>query len=360
MTQPRLAFIDWMKCLGIGLIVFGHTSSAADQLVPPIYPKQLGVAFFLFATGFSLAREKRRVGRVLYNRLFEVFLFGVAIAFVVSVATYLQLGRLALSNYLPFFLGSNVVFNNFPANPTTWYIGTYLHVLLLWALVLKRLTIRVWMLPLVCALEILIRAFLMETCGSFVAYMTVPNWISCILLGTYYGRRGEQERTAPGLPRYLIGLCLLVVSWPWLLSSVDKEASFPFMELLLGPHLLNLCATSAAVTTVYISFTWLVYKTTRQLPETAAVKFIARNTLIVFIAHMPVFYELRDPVMGWTASRWLRSSIWFTVCFLLLALASECIRRLVQPEQLREKIWRLCTGRLFKKSQPEELERVGV
>ena len=57
MTKPYLPFIDWMKGLGLLLIVSGHVSATADHLLPPIYPKQLGVAFFLFVSGYSLARE---------------------------------------------------------------------------------------------------------------------------------------------------------------------------------------------------------------------------------------------------------------------------------------------------------------
>ena len=39
------------------VIVYGHVSRAV-AVTAPIYPKQLGVAFFLFASGFTLARER--------------------------------------------------------------------------------------------------------------------------------------------------------------------------------------------------------------------------------------------------------------------------------------------------------------
>src|SRR5262245_7375136 len=132
MMRSRLLFIDWMKSLGILVIVYGHVAAATvDHLFPPIYPKQFGVALFLFALGFSLAHEERSSAQVLFNRLFNIYLFGLAFAVIMSAVAYVQLGRLSLSNYLPFVLGANVLFDNFPANPTTWFIGTYIHMLLL-------------------------------------------------------------------------------------------------------------------------------------------------------------------------------------------------------------------------------------
>src|SRR4051812_10234200 len=126
MTHPRLAFIDWMKSLGILLIVYGHVSATADHLVPPIYPKQLGVAFFLFTTGYALAREVRPGRVVLFNLLFIFFLFGIPFPLLLTGINYLLLSNFTETNYLPFLLGFTVPFDNFPANPTTWYIGTYI------------------------------------------------------------------------------------------------------------------------------------------------------------------------------------------------------------------------------------------
>src|SRR5262249_51757260 len=159
---------------------------------------------FLFVAGFSLAGERRRTGKVLFNRLFDVFLFGVAFALLMSAVTYVQAGRLSLSNYLPFLLGANTAFDHFPANPTTWYIGTYLHLLLVWALLRGR---QVWLgwLAAVVAVEVLVRAALAEGAGLYVAYMALSNWMAVFLLGTYCGQRGVGQ-TRGGLAPYLLGL----------------------------------------------------------------------------------------------------------------------------------------------------------
>src|SRR5919197_6005318 len=172
--QRSHPFVDWMKAIGLILIVYGHVAHAsAVWIAPPIYLKQFGVAFFVFASGFTLARESRPVWQVVYQRLFEVCLFGIACASIISITGALSGQGLHLSNYTPFVLGANVLIDAFPANPTTWYIGTYIHLLLLWALVLRRITIGPRLLIGVLAAEVLIRALLLTAAGAFVAYMAL-------------------------------------------------------------------------------------------------------------------------------------------------------------------------------------------
>jgi hypothetical protein len=351
MTNTRHAFIDWMKFLGILVIVYGHAGAASiDGLTPPVLAKQLGVAFFLFVMGFSLAREQRTSRKALFNRLFEVFLFGIGFALFMSVATYAWDSRLALSNYLPFLLGANVLFNNFPANPTTWYIGTYIHVLLIWALLLRGRRIRGWVLIVTAAGEILVRAALAQAAGLHIAYMAFSNWATVFLLGIYYGQQNDEEPRT-GLAPFLLGLCLLLVAWPLAWSSWPRENSFPFMRFLIGAPLANLLVTSAAVTVVYLLNTWLVFQVTRRLQAGGAVRFFANNTLIVFIAHMPLYYALVPLTTGQVPSSWGRVGIWFAACFVVLMGLSEAIQRAVRPKHLREQVWLLLTGSTPQKPQ---------
>src|SRR6266487_231031 len=105
MDRSHIHFIDWMKCLGMWLIVFGHVAGdSIVHLTPPIYPKQLGVAFFVFVIGWGLARESRDRLQVVYNRLFPVFLLGLGFAMVMSAVVFVRQHGLNKSNYLPFFL----------------------------------------------------------------------------------------------------------------------------------------------------------------------------------------------------------------------------------------------------------------
>jgi hypothetical protein len=302
------------------------------------------VAFFLFVLGFSLAREKRPARQVLFNRLFDIYLFGFTFALLMSPAAYVQTGRLAASNYLPFLLGSNVVFDNFPSNPTTWFIGTYLHALLLWALVLRNRRIRPWVLVVAGTLEVILRAGLIESQRLFVAYMVLPNWASVFLLGLYYGQQPKPDRP-PGRAaalNYLSAFGLLVVAWPALWESQVTERSFPFMRLTAWPSFAAAAVTSVAVTALYVTATWLVYQVTRRLPDFGAVRFLARNTLIVFIAHMPLYYLIVPSVSAWATNYWARVGARLLICLVLLALVSEFVYWVIQPRILRDRLWLLC------------------
>jgi len=192
-----------MKALGMTVIVYGHVTRAV-AVTAPIYPKQLGVAFFLFAGGFTLARERRPIAQALFKRLFQTWLFAFVLAAGIAVAGAINGTGLALSNFLP-LVGANVVFDNFPANPTTWYLGTYLHLLLIWAIWLRKIRVRRWMVLAALALEIPIRAALMATAGRFVAYMLLTNWMAVFLLGLAQGADDDEHVARSPLP-YIVGL----------------------------------------------------------------------------------------------------------------------------------------------------------
>ena len=77
-------------------------------------------------------RERRPWSEVLPRRLFEVYLYGISFALLMSAIDWVRISNLDESNYLPFLFGINIALNAFPANPTTWYIGTYIHLLVIW------------------------------------------------------------------------------------------------------------------------------------------------------------------------------------------------------------------------------------
>ncbi|WP_343074996.1 acyltransferase family protein [sulfur-oxidizing endosymbiont of Gigantopelta aegis] len=70
MTPPvkHQHFVDWMKALGMFLIVYGHVVgnplNIFNLISQPVYTKQIGVAFFVFITGWSLANESKKGLRV--------------------------------------------------------------------------------------------------------------------------------------------------------------------------------------------------------------------------------------------------------------------------------------------------------
>jgi hypothetical protein len=343
-TRQYLPFVDWMKCVGMFLIVMGHVASRpTNHLLPPIYAKQLGVAFFMFVMGYSLARETKPIRRILFDRLFEIYLFGGAFAVLLSIIMYATRGTLQLSNYMPLVLGVNVLVNDFPANPTTWYIGTYLHVLVLWVIAFRRLRIRPWIVLAAVAIEIGLRALLIENAGRYIAYMLFTNWVSVFLLGMWLGQRAAATVPAPVQRRWQAAaygglLVAFLVGWFQLAGPRVVEYAFPFMRLSIEHVAEDLVLTSMGVSVVYLTVTWLVFLVTVRLGRSSWVQFFARNTLFIFIAHMPVFYWLDSVLARTTFSYGSRSAIRLLVCFVALAFVSEGVTRALKPKALRDRV----------------------
>jgi hypothetical protein len=314
-----------MKATGMVLILIGHLSARWNNgMTPPIFPKQLGVAFFLFATGFSLARETRPTRTVLFNRLSEVFLYGLSLAVLIAIKGLIVDGDAHAFNFLPFVLGVNVVFNHFPPNPTTWYIGSYIHILLLWAVFLRHRRVSgAWLLVALVA-EVPIRAVLMDRAGLHISYMLVTNWATVFLLGMLCGQEPDESEIAHH--RWLDGLAIAVVPllavWPWLVGSGSVARGFPFWRLANSA-----LVTSCAISFIYVAYTWAAYRIALRLPSATFVRFVARNTLVIFLAHMPLYFALNPVLRRLIPSYNVRAVLLLTVCTFGLGYVSEWVRR---------------------------------
>ena len=317
------------------LIVFGHVVGGdVNMLTPPIYHKQWGVTLFLFATGYTLARERRPTWRVVINRLFEILLIGLLFA-LASTAVSLARGDGALiSNYSPFVFGANVLVDHFPANPTTWYIGTYIHLIALWAIWGRHLRPTPSLLLIVACVEVLVRAVVWSAAGGFIAYMVVPNWMTVWLLGVYAAQR---HGDAPA-PRWTVAAAAVAMAAPIVAGLVTPfDAQFPFRGVPAAGTLSPL-VTSVCVTLIYSGGTWLAFAVTSGWPRVRIVEFLASQTIFIFVAHMPLYYGLLLVISAWP--RWLRAIPLILACYFGLALAGAAVYRVLRPVSLREQLVR--------------------
>lgn len=341
MTSRYLPFADWMKAAGMALIVWGHVAAATTPgLTPPFNLKQLGVAFFVFLTGFTLVRDTRPAAHVVFNRWFEVAVYGLAFALLWSAVGLATRGDANPSNFLPLAGGLHLVQDAFPANPTTWYIGTYLHLLLMWAIALRRRTIAPGWLLAWLPVEVALRAAVMVGLGLYVGYMQLGNWVGVLLLGLWLGNRGTDV-----LPRaaMLPGAAFLL-AWPLVLGRVTWEWTFPWMSLTGVSPVTSAVAVSACVSLAYLAYTLSAYALLGPLPANAFVRLLARNTVVVFIAHMPLYYLLEPPLRTLVPAYAPRVVTEFLVCYIALSIAADGLRRLVDLRGLRDRAFAALAG----------------
>jgi len=299
------SFVDWMKAVGMLLIVTGHVFGDPyhifNSISQPIYTKQLGVAFFVFITGWSLANETRGGFRVVFNRIFPVYFYGIFFAVLLSTI-YFSIGAdINESNYMPFFGGINVFFNYFPANPTTWYIGTYLHLLLFWFFFFRGKEI---------GKRHLVGAFLFE------------NIVRCTLL--YWDQN--------------MVLVLILAFWSSSFNLLSFDKSFPFREILID-DLWELPLRSLLISTFYLASAMVVFEIARCLPLFRLVSFFARNTLIIFIVHMPIIYAFSQYIVGVSDVIWIRKMVLIFMVFVGIAIMSELIQKCINVKYFCNKSW---------------------
>jgi hypothetical protein len=195
--------------------------------------------------------------------------------------------------------------------------------------------------------EVIVRAALIQSAGAFVAYMNVSNWITVFALGLVEGR-------ARALPAHGTGhvvdrgarlspwtaaafLVAFVVAWTMTLARIPVRTGFPFMTIALVPQA-SAFATSVAVSTLYLVCTILTVRAVRSVPAPAVVRFVARNTLIVFIAHMPVYYAVQPVVRAAASGYWTRVLLYLIVGYVALLIVSEVVQRLTNRLRLRERV----------------------
>lgn len=341
-------FVDWMKALGMLLIVIGHVvgdpHSLFNSATQPIYAKQLGVTFFVFVMGWGLANEARPGIRVVFNRLFPLYFFGILCALLVSALHFIFNGGLQLSNYLPFTFGINVGLNHFPANPTTWYIGTYLHLILLWVFLLRGREITMVHLAVALVIENICRAALMSRGLDFIAYMVLPNWLTIFLLGMYLHRKSDLGWN----PRMLVlssAWLGMLVAWSYADALLPFDRTIPFRRLPWDQAWV-LPMRSLLISLVYVFNTLMFFQIARSLPRLGVVSFFARNTIIIFLSHMPLIFLIVPPFYAWMDTVWLRRLILIVIMFVGPALLSEVIQSIIKVKGVRDWSWkRLC--RLF-------------
>jgi len=338
-------FIDWMKAAGMLIIVYGHVFGSPfnplNEISQPIYSKQLGVAFFIFVMGWSLGNESRTRMRVVFNRLFPIYFYGILSAIILSCIFIFTKNDINESNYLPFILGINVFLDYFPANTTTWYIGTYLHLLLFWYFFLQNKSITIKHLLLALIVENIFRMTFIALGQNTTAYMILPNWLTIFLLGVYLHQQQDKiETNLRTVYLLIIGWVILLLIWQQAANAIGFSGGFPFRQFN-NSGLFSLPILSILISLVYLINTLLFFEIARRLPGHWLISFFSRNTLIIFIAHIPVIFELSGYFYSLFETKWIARIAWIIFLYVGLALISELIQKFINIKSLRERAWKI-------------------
>lgn len=343
MNKVRCDFVDWMKAVGMFLIVFGHFfGDPFNQFTQPVYPKQLGVAMFVFIMGWGLGKINDARYEVSYNRLFPMFFWGAIIALLISFISLFAIQDLAESNYAPLFLGVNVVFNFFPANPTTWFIGTYFHIILLWVLFFHRVKITPIILFSSLIFEIVFRCYFINANSIFIAYMSLPNWLTLFLLGMYMCQRKDSENSQGLILRGFTWGTFLVI-WAVTLNMLEVSNRFPFKSIELSSPFINALVTSSFVSLVYIANTLFSIAVFSRISAGRIVRFFSRNTIIVFIGHMPLYFVIEPIVQIVFPSGWPKRLCIVLIMYIGLSWVSELLHKWIKVDQIKKWGWEKIT-----------------
>ncbi|MEZ6138605.1 MAG: acyltransferase family protein, partial [Pirellulaceae bacterium] len=280
---------------------------------------------------------------------------GLTVAMFLSVVKLITVGDPNESNYLPFFFGLNVLANDFPANPTTWYVGCYIHLLVAWAVIFRRMRPNFSTFIAIIAVEVLTRTVLLVAGRDYTAYMLITNWLLVFFLGKsvcrHHLERRQQKPATPG-PSYskakiaslsTLGLVCVAFLWTYIVWHFGITTHNPFGRIPASSDFLTAFATACSVTALYGIYTLGVYGVTQALPRLPAIHFLAQHTLFVFLAHMPLIYWLSPWLYQYVLQGWGRVLCTQLLYFVVLAILSSILLRLIKLQPIKAAL----SARLF-------------
>jgi hypothetical protein len=187
------------------------------------------------------------------------------------------------------------------------------------------------------AIEIPVRTMLIAWAGPYVAYMMLTNWLAVFLAGLAWGARPDTQPRGSSLP-YVVALGGGLTVWALAMRAVGFTPLFPFMTIDRWPLLAGTLAISAAASILYLSATLLTFGAMRRLTAPGPVRFLARHSLVIVLAHMPIFFAL-NPVLSEMGVSYAAKVVIHLVLYLPgLALLSAIVVRVIQPNAIADRL----------------------
>jgi hypothetical protein len=172
----------------------------------------------------------------------------------------------------------------------------------------------------------------------FTGYMLITNWLTVFLLGMYMHHQKDNHNNIKALLVILLWIILLF-TWASLLNPLNITKSFPFRLPAEHATLISSIALSVAISFVYLSNTLLAVNFFSRIPANRLVRFFSRNTIFIFIGHMPL-YEIAEPIARiFVESGWGKRAIVVFIMYVGLAILSESLHKLLNLNKYKTMLW---------------------
>jgi hypothetical protein len=191
---------------------------------------------------------------------------------------------------------------------------------------------------LVLFFEIAIRTVFIEFARLFTGYMLITNWLTVFLLGMYMHQQKDNHNNLKAMLVVLLWAVLLF-TWASVINLFYLTNSFPFRVTAVDSTLISSIVISIAITFVYLGNTLLAVKCFSRIPSNKVVRFFSRNTIFIFIGHMPL-YDVAEPIARiFVESGWGKRAIIVFIMYVGLAFVSELLHKLVDINKLKTSVW---------------------
>jgi hypothetical protein len=164
--------------------------------------------------------------------------------------------------------------------------------------------------------------------------------MTAFVLGLYFGQR-ELPAMHFSYRNVVAGVAIIGLIGFWMLFTerINIENNFPFKIITFSNRMLSLLVTSTAISGLYAMITLLTFRMTMGLWDLGFIRFLARNTLFVFIIHMPLVYLLVPVYYPLVPSLILRIPISLTLFFLIPAVVSEILFKWIDLKHMRKTLF---------------------
>ena len=185
-THERLLWIDWMKTIGISLIVYGHFFSLFD-----IYVYVFSVPMFFILSGFLSKHEKdsRFFGRKIFFNLVLPLIILCTFSYIIKWAFFLFSAQPQVSPENPLAFYIKLLAGVHGAVGTLWFVYTLI-ILKIILQYTKRLSVHILIGVVFLASAFVINNFEIDLYGDnpFAKPWAVPNVFICypfFMIGYY-------------------------------------------------------------------------------------------------------------------------------------------------------------------------------